>query len=135
MEGAFLLIAGLLGWRIRQAWPLLMPVAGFTGIITGLRRWRRFRAAFAAPALGFTFLGLVFSLFSFRIVATGLQRFVLEWWPSLLIACGISLFVAYGYGRRVSRRGTYPRPNSPTGPIGHAAPDADDGASKPDAEP
>jgi len=104
LEGAFALVASLLGLGLREAWPLSMVMAGIAGLVAGARRWGRLRAAYAFPSLGFLFLGAVFSLFSFHLVAMSFGRFVSIWWPSLLIAGGVFLFAAYGLGRRPDPR-------------------------------
>jgi hypothetical protein len=119
--GILLFLAGLLfilgrmaSWSLSMAWPLFMASAGISWLVAGLREWRRIRAVFAAPSIGFVLLGAVFSLFSFKIVEVGLGQFVREWWPSLLIAGGLSLFAAFGLSRRGSAGGGRegPRPGS-----------------------
>jgi hypothetical protein len=104
--GCIFLAASLAGWRFRMAWPLFMAAVGLDWLIVGLRHYRRLRATFAVPALGFLFLGLFFGLFSFRIVPISLGRFLSEWWPSLFIAGGVILLVVYGASRpRAGRQG------------------------------
>jgi hypothetical protein len=105
LEGVFFLAAMLLSWKIAKAWPLCMSVAGLAGLVSGLAAKKRFRAFFAVPSLGFAALGLFFAVFSFGIAGVSFKGFIAVWWPSLLIAGGISLFVAYGLSRRASPRG------------------------------
>lgn len=106
LAGGVFLAGSLAGWRLRMLWPLLMASVGLDWLIVGLRHYRRLRASFAVPALGFLFLGLFFSLFSFRIVQISLGRFISEWWPSLIIAGGIVLLAVYGASRpRAGRQG------------------------------
>ncbi|HTX71584.1 MAG TPA: hypothetical protein VMC79_02055 [Rectinemataceae bacterium] len=100
LTGALSILSNLIGWTLREAWPLIMVASGATGLLTGLRRWRRMRPGFTTTSISFLFLGMVFSLFSFKFVTISLKRFVLSWWPSLLIAGGLALFAAYGYTRR-----------------------------------
>ncbi len=104
LEGAFILACMLLGWRIARAWPLGMAIAGLAGLASGLAAKRRLQPFFAVPSFGFTALGLGFSVFSFGLVKDNLAGFISVWWPTLLIAGGISLFVAYGLSRRSARR-------------------------------
>ena len=103
-EGAFLLASMLLGWRIARSWPLGMAIAGIAGLISGLAAKRRFKVFYGVPSIGFTILGLAFSVFSFGLVKDTFKSFITVWWPSLLIVGGISLFVAYGLSRRAAAR-------------------------------
>jgi hypothetical protein len=100
LGGLIFLAGSLSGWSLREAWPLGMIAAGLAGLAGGLSRWRRFRASYAAPSIGFVALGAMFAMFSFRIIDISFGRFVAEWWPSLLIAGGVFLFVAYGFSGR-----------------------------------
>lgn len=113
LEGGLFLLIPPLGWTIRKAWPLVMSVAGLVGLVTGLARWRKPRAAFIVPSVGFALLGLIFSAFSFGMVGVNFGSFVSTWWPTLLIAGGVSLFVAYGLS---PARGSRRRPAKPRSP-------------------
>ena len=104
LEGAFLLVSVLIGWRIAKSWPLGMAVAGIAGLGSGLAAKKRFQVFYGVPSIGFTILGLAFSVFSFGLVKETFKSFITVWWPSLLIVGGISLFVAYGFSRRASAR-------------------------------
>jgi hypothetical protein len=105
LEGALFLLSLLAGWRLSMSWPLGMTVAGLAGLVSGLVSKRRLKAFFAVPSIGFAALGSLFSLFSFGLARVNLRSFIAEWWPTLLIAGGISLFVAYGISRRSARSG------------------------------
>lgn len=98
-EGAFILASMLIGWRIARSWPLGMAIAGLAGFVSGLVAKRRLKAFYAVPSIGFTVLGSVFALFSFGLAKVNFSSFIAVWWPSLLIAGGISLFIAYGISR------------------------------------
>ncbi|HUW40101.1 MAG TPA: hypothetical protein VMV90_03765 [Rectinemataceae bacterium] len=108
LTGMLSILSHFVGWTLREAWPLVMVVSGATGLLTGLRRWKRMRPGFMTTSLCFLFLGLVFSLFSFKFIDISFRRFVVTWWPSLLIAGGVALFAAYGY-RRCSAGGRHGR--------------------------
>jgi hypothetical protein len=106
LAGGILLSASLAAWRFGMFWPLFMAAVGLDWLIVGLRHYRRLRASFAVPALGFLFLGLFFCLFSFHIIRISLGRFLSEWWPSLFIAGGVVLLAVYGASRpRAGRQG------------------------------
>lgn len=98
--GVIILLASLAGWRVRNFWPFFMLAAGLSLLMSGIRTYRKAKASYIIPSLGFTFLGLFFSLFSFSIVSIGFGAFIRAWWPSIFIAAGIVLFVAYGGNRR-----------------------------------
>lgn len=102
LEGAFFLVSMLLGWRIAKSWPLGMAIAGITGFIYGLSAKRKFKISYGVPSIGFTLLGLAFAVFSFGLVKGNFSSFIAVWWPTLLIAGGISLFVVFGLTRRAS---------------------------------
>jgi len=104
LEGAFILIALIFGWKLMMAWPLGMTVAGLSGFITGLVAKKKIKVAFAVPSFGFVFLGLAFTVFSFGLAKSSFKNFIVVWWPTLLIASGISLFVAYGLSPRGLKR-------------------------------
>jgi hypothetical protein len=97
--GGILLAGSLAGWHFKMLWPLLMAAVGLDWLAVGLSHFRRLRASFSVPALGFLCLGLFFSLFSFRIITISLGHFIAEWWPSLLIAGGVVLLLVYGASR------------------------------------
>lgn len=97
--GVLALLAGFLHLRASHLWPSLMVIVGLDWLITARRHHGRWLATYLVPALSFTLLGAVFSLFSFNIVGMSFGRFMIAWWPSILIAGGIVLFVAYGLSR------------------------------------
>jgi len=100
LEGAFFLAAVLFDWQLAKAWPLGMAIAGVAGLLSGLATRRKLKPLLAVPSIGFACLGLLFSAFSFGLIKVNFRSFIAVWWPSLLIAGGISLFVAYGVSRR-----------------------------------
>jgi len=100
LEGAFFLASVLLSWKLARSWPLAMAIAGVSGFFSGLAAKKRLKSFFAVPSIGFTALGLIFSIFSFGLAKTTFTKFIATWWPTLLIAGGCALFVAYGISRR-----------------------------------
>ena len=115
LEGAFFLVVAISSLEMRRAWPIVIVIAGISGMAAGYLAWRRPRPSYLVPSLSFLFLGLVFSLFSFHIVDMSLRDFIVSWWPSILILGGILLFAAYGLKDRggefmARRRGSRKRP-------------------------
>jgi len=104
LEGALILLSIIAEWNLVKAWPLGMAIVGLSGLISGLISKRRLKVAFAVPSFSFVFLGLAFALFSFGWARIGFKSFIVVWWPTLLIAGGIGLFVAYGLSHRGSPR-------------------------------
>jgi hypothetical protein len=102
LEGAFILVSIILGWKLVKAWPLAMAIVGLSGLISGLVSKKRLKIAFAVPSFSFVFLGLSFSVFSLGWAKVGFKSFIVVWWPSLLIVGGVALFVAYGISHRGS---------------------------------
>jgi hypothetical protein len=102
LEGALILVSLLLDWKLVKVWPLGMALVGLAGFVSSLIAKKRMRVSFAVPSIGFVFLGLVFTAFSFGLVGVSFKGFIVVWWPTLLIIGGISLFVAYGLSRHGS---------------------------------
>jgi hypothetical protein len=100
LEGGFFLASVLLGWKLVKSWPLAMALAGIAGLFSGLAAKKKLKAFFSVPSIGFTALGLVFSVFSFGVAKIAFSKFIEIWWPTLLIVAGAALFVAYGISRR-----------------------------------
>jgi hypothetical protein len=102
LAGALVLVSILLEWKLIKVWPLGMTLVGLTGFVSSLIAKRKMRVGFAAPSISFMFLGLAFTAFAFGWVGVSFKSFIVVWWPTLLIAGGISLFVAYGLSRKGS---------------------------------
>jgi hypothetical protein len=115
LEGILFLIGILLGWRLAVSWPLGMATAGLAGLVTALFGKRGLKVSYLVPSLCFTLLGFFFALFSFGLARIDFSSFIAIWWPSLLIAGGICLFIAYGLSRRARGKrasGGVDRPSS-----------------------
>jgi hypothetical protein len=104
LEGILLFAAIVLGWELKKVWPLGMALAGFGGVVSSIIAKKRMKVSLAVPSICFIVLGLVFSVFSFGLAGISFKSFIVVWWPTLLIAGGISLFVAYGLSRGGSSR-------------------------------
>lgn len=115
LEGAFFQVMVLASWRLSQAWPLVMAVAGAAGLATGFVRKQGRSAIYLVPSIGFLGLGLFFALFSFEWIQADLSDFIAAWWPTVFIVGGVCLFVAYGLARRRTRHSAAESPVSPHG--------------------
>jgi hypothetical protein len=105
LEGVFILVSIILGWKLTKAWPLGMAIVGLSGLVAARIAKKKLKIAFSVSSFSFIFLGLAFAVFSFGLARIGFKSFIVVWWPTLIIAGGISLFVVYG----LSRRETYKR--------------------------
>jgi hypothetical protein len=115
-EGALFLVWTLAGWKLNQAWPLIMVMAGLAGIGTGFIREQGRKVVFFAPSFGFLGLGLFFALFSFEWITLDFSDFIAAWWPTVFIIGGVCLFIAYGFARQKARRGKTDVDSSDPGP-------------------
>ena len=95
LTGALLLCiaSGIVPYSIFRLWPLLSVFAGLSLIPAGLHRYASFRARFVVPSIVFNVLGIGFLFFSFRLVPFSFKRFILNWWPLLLVLAGALLML------------------------------------------
>jgi ascorbate-specific PTS system EIIC-type component UlaA len=95
LVGAFLLVlnAGVLESDFKQFWPLFMLFTGVSLFFFGLKKKGSSRVRMTIPALAIVLLSLFFLLFSLRIVSVSLRRFVVIWWPGMLIFAGAMLII------------------------------------------
>jgi hypothetical protein len=95
LTGALLLCiaSGLIPYSIFRLWPLLSVFSGLSLFPAGFHRYSGPRARFVVPALVFILLGIGFLLFSFRWVPFSFSRFILTWWPLLLVLAGALLML------------------------------------------
>ncbi|TFG78677.1 MAG: hypothetical protein E4H20_12540 [Spirochaetales bacterium] len=93
------LVAGLLELKLADYWPLFVVIAGLCMIPSGILRYHRAKATYLVPAAGFVFLGGFFSVFSFGFSSMRFKSFLAIWWPTLLVAAGVMLFVFWLFSR------------------------------------
>jgi hypothetical protein len=74
-----------------QAWPLISVFSGMALIPAGWRHYGAFRSRYVVPAVAFVALGAALMIFSFRMVPFSFTRFVLDWWPLLVVLAGLTL--------------------------------------------
>jgi hypothetical protein len=104
LEGAFIMISSLAGWRPAQSWPLAMAAVGAAELSVGAFRAEARKVRYLVPSLGFLGLGAFFALFSFKWIRADFSEFIAAWWPTAIIIGGVCLFAAYGASRRTIRR-------------------------------
>ncbi|MDR2552314.1 MAG: DUF5668 domain-containing protein [Treponema sp.] len=93
LVGIFLFLSalGIIPFSLVQGWPLLSVFAGLALLPAGWRHYRAFRYRYLVPSLAFVILGSVLLVFSFKIVSFSFKRFIINWWPLLIILTGIVL--------------------------------------------
>lgn len=74
-----------------QAWPLISVFSGMALIPAGWHRYGAFRSRYMVPAVAFVALGSALMIFSFHMVPFSFARFVLDWWPLLVVLAGLTL--------------------------------------------
>ncbi|MDR1618304.1 MAG: hypothetical protein LBS06_04570 [Treponema sp.] len=74
-----------------QAWPLISVFSGIALIPAGWHHYGAFRSRYVVPAIAFVALGSVLMIFSLRMVPFSFARFVLDWWPLLVVLAGLTL--------------------------------------------
>lgn len=87
-------------WNASQLWPIMMIAFGVTLIPSGYLRYKKMRTIYTIPAVVLSFLGFVFILFSFDIIAIPFKTFILFAWPAVLIFCGVILILYYLYAQK-----------------------------------
>ncbi len=82
---------GMITQPIRHLWPLLSVFAGLALLPAGWQRYGRLRGNYLVPALTLVSLGIFLLFFAFKVLPFSFKRFVLMWWPLLLLLAGIVL--------------------------------------------
>lgn len=95
LAGAFLLILNthVFDVKIRQIWPFFMLFVGVSLLAYGFKRPGTAKARMMIPALSIIFLSVVFLLFSMGVITVSLRRFVVMWWPAIIVLAGIVFII------------------------------------------
>lgn len=109
LVGFFLFLSSLriLPFTFSQSWPLLSVFAGLALFPAGWHRFGAIRTRFAVPSVVFVFLGCFLMVFSFRVVPFSFKRFVIDWWPLLVVLMGLIL-VLLALGTKNNEEATKP---------------------------
>ncbi|MDR2072110.1 MAG: hypothetical protein LBP60_01565 [Spirochaetaceae bacterium] len=93
--GVFLFFSALkiIPITLAQGWPLLSVFSGLALLPAGLRHYRAFKYKYLIPSLAFVVLGCTLLVFSFKVVSFSFKRFVINWWPLLIVLGGIILIL------------------------------------------
>ncbi len=103
LGGAFFVLRNTVIPPVSMAriWPVFMLIIGLSMIPYGLRLRAHSRVAIIVPGIAITALSLLFLPFSLGLAGIGFRRFVIIWWPVLIVLLGI--FMIYSHFRRSGR--------------------------------
>jgi hypothetical protein len=87
----FLSAVKIISTPFSRLWPLLSVFAGLSLIPSGWHRYRSFKSRYAVPGAAFVFLGCLLLLFSLKMVPFSFSRFMINWWPLLIVLAGLML--------------------------------------------
>lgn len=107
--GAFLLLlnAELMGnYYFQNLWPFFMLFAGVALLIFGLQRKGTHRVRYLIPAVSIILLAGVFLLFSLGFIRVSLKRILAQFWPIILILCGVFLIVFDFFRNKIHSKNT-----------------------------
>ena len=93
LMGSFLFLSALqiIPFSLAEGWPLLSVFAGLALLPAGWRHYRYVSYRYLIPALAFAGLGCGLLIFSFKVVSFSFRRFIITWWPLVLVVTGIIL--------------------------------------------
>jgi hypothetical protein len=90
----FLCAVKLISVPFSRLWPLLSVFAGLSLIPLGWRRYHALKISYIVSAGAFVFLGCMLLLFSLKMVPFSFSRFIINWWPLLIVLAGLVLILA-----------------------------------------
>ena len=85
--------------ELQRIWPVFMLFGAVALLAYGFVKGQEYRLVLGVPAGFLAFLSIIFLLFSLNIVQTSFIRFVITWWPMLLVIVGIAMVWSH-YRRR-----------------------------------
>lgn len=74
-----------------QVWPFLSVFTGLALFPAGWHRYGKIKIGYVVSSLAFIALGCLLLIFSFDVVQFTFKKFILQWWPLILILAGIIL--------------------------------------------
>ena len=93
MTGIYLFLSALdiIPLSFTQAWPLLSVFSGLALLPVGWKRTGGFNLRYFVSSLAFVILGFILLIFSLGMAPFSFRQFISEWWPQLLVFCGVTL--------------------------------------------
>ena len=107
LMGSFLFLSALqiIPFTISEGWPLLSVFAGLALLPARWRHYRTVSYRYLIPSLAFILLGCILLVFSFKMAPFSFKRFIITWWPLLLVIAGIILVLLSLSSKGKSRNG------------------------------
>lgn len=102
--GTFFVLNGILSFFVEseffeitlaQLWPIVIINTGLSFIPYQLFKFKKFKSSFLFPAILFICLGIIFLLFSLKIIPISFSSFIRLWWPLIFVIVGIALIVTF----------------------------------------
>jgi hypothetical protein len=105
--GNFLFLSALqiIPFSLAQGWPLLSVFAGLAMLPAGWRHYHKVSNRYLIPSLAFVILGSILLIFSFKVAPFSFRRFIINWWPLLLVVTGIVLILLSLSSKRNGKTG------------------------------
>ena len=97
LSGIFfgLVTSGVIPKTIHEWWPASVVFASIALLAAGFYKAHKLRIAYTFPAVTLLLFGIVFLLFSFRIIPGSFKSFVLTFIPFFIISSGIFMVVLF----------------------------------------
>ena len=97
LSGIFfgLVTGGVIPKTLNEWWPASVIFASLALLAAGFYKARKLRIAYTFPAVTLLLFGIVFLLFSFRIIPGSFKSFVLTFIPFFIISSGIFMVVLF----------------------------------------
>ncbi len=102
--GTFFVLNGILSFFVEseffeitlaQLWPIIIINTGLSFIPYQLFKFKKFKSSFLFPAILFICLGIIFLLFSLKVIPISFSSFIKFWWPLIFVIVGIALIVTF----------------------------------------
>ena len=91
----FFVIKQIFPYTMIQCWPLVGVLSGLWLFVSGMYHYHRIRFGYFVPALTLFFLGLLFMLFSFKIVSISFQTAALIGGPLFMLFLAVFIVCLY----------------------------------------
>lgn len=102
--GTFFIFNGILaffsespffGLSFGKLWPFIIINTGLSLFPYQIAKFKKLKSNYLFPALLFITLGILFLLFSMKIIPVSFTNFIKTWWPLVFVFMGIMLIVTF----------------------------------------
>ena len=92
-------LSGVLPLGTEHLWPIAVILSGICLILTCVFKHRKVRGVYLFPSVLIEVLGIVFLLFSLKVIKGSLSAFASKWGPLVLILAGAALIGVFFWQR------------------------------------